>query len=760
MIVKYSLSADEYVESQLAFRLRMAKGRVLFRNMYGLAAVAAFLGIYVRLSGAPWWGAVLLLGAGFLLLERALMWRLRDAAAYRSSPAIAEPVEVKIDDQNIVRTSATGSTEIRWANISACHETKNLFLLHFGENDQLVLPKRAFSPGDLFGFKELRQKELIVKTTRENPDLVLLRFMVGYGLIAATVAALFIGYVDNFLTDFSRQQRTRSAFTTTNRSATKVASKPLPASPAELRGRGEVYVIPLGKITSISVPQLLTDFQKHYGLQLRLLPGIAPPGWARNAARKQFVAEDLVTAMKLAYPTQAAEPDSVLIGITDEDMYISEIKWTYAFSFRSEERFAVISSSHLSEPSDDDDDENPKPVTPDVVQKRAAKVLTRDVGILHYRLQPSSSYTSILYKDVSAADLDDVGDDYLESDVLVRANLHVESGDPCFILRQYTIPERDHPESGEVAGCSGYYKELNLETVQIDLRYGLLLDQRTDFFIEDRVPLELTRVLRTQDERSRAFGVGGNHNLDIFLVGDKWPFTWIDVVLEHGGRSHFKRSNWGFGYWDARYTNRDATGSMFSGSTIDWAWPGWKLKNRGLTYLFPDPNGAPRPEQGALVEVRTYDNKRLVLIRDASGNLLRAHSPAGHELNFKYDQSNRVTEVDQKDGGHFEYFYDSAGHLVRVKDADERETEYGYDESGRMNRIAQNEKDECRLEYDASGRVKSETLAGGRTYSFDYSLARDGTSWRVDISDSAGPMRRVNISAVEYTLDVSPPGRR
>lgn len=759
MIVKYSLSADEYVESELAFRQRMAKGRVLFRNMYGLAAVAVVLGIYVRLSGAPWWGAALLLGAGFLLLERALMWRLRDTAAYRASPAIAEPVEVKIDDQNIVRTSAAGSTEIRWANISACHETKNLFLLRDGENDQLVLPKRAFSPGDLFGFKELRQKELIVKTTRENPDILLLRFIVGYGLIAATVAALGIGFVDNFLTDFSRRQRTRSIATGT-RSAPRITAKPVPASPAELRGRGEVYVIPLGPIKNVSVPQLLEDFQKHYGLQLRLLPAISPPAWARNAARKQFAAEDLIAAMKLAYPAQAAEPDAVLIGLTDEDMYISEIKWTYAFSFRSEERFAVISSSHLSEPADDDDDDNPKPVTAEVVQKRAAKVLARDVGILHYRLQPSNNYGSILYKTADAPELDDVGDDYLESDVLVRANLHVESGDPCFILRHYSTPERDHPESGAVDGCSGYYKELNLETVQIDLRYGLLMDQRTDFFVQDRIPLELTRVLRTQDERSRAFGVGGNHNLDIFLVGDKWPFTWLDVVLENGGRSHFQRSNWGFGYWDARYTNRDAIGSEFSGSTIDWAWPGWKLKHRGLTYLFPDPNGAPRPEQGALVEIETYDHQRLALTRDGSGNLLRARSPAGHELNFKYDQSNRVIEVGQKTGGHFEYSYDAAGHLVRVKDAEQRVTEYFYDESGRMNRIAGNEKDICRLEYDASGRVKSETLADGRTYGFNYSVAKDGTISQVDISDSAGPMRRLHISAVEYTLDVSPHGRR
>jgi YD repeat-containing protein len=683
----------------------MARGRMLFRNLYGLACLAAILGIYVRLSGSPWWGDALFLVAGIFLLERALLWRLRAAAAYRSTSRVREPVELKIEESNLVRTSVAGTAEIRWANILACHETENLFLLQLGADDLLVLPKRAFSPGDLFVFKELRQKELIVRTSRENPDIVLLRFVASWGLVALAVMALFIGYVHNFLSKLPRApQRTRSSSAAVGRPATKYP----PPSPAELRGRGNVYLVPLGTIRSVSVPQLLEDFHNRYGLQLRLLPAISPPAWAENTARKQFAAEDLVSAMQLAYPNLAADPEAVMIGLTDEDMYISEYKWSYAFSWRDEERFAVISSAHLSQGGDDD-----KPGTSQVLYKRVSKVLIRDVGILHYRLQPSNNYSSILYNVGDASELDDIGGDYLESDVLVRADLHVQSGDPCFIVRHSTAPEKQHPESGRVTNCSGYYKELNLETVQIDLRYGLLLDQRTDFLIPDRVPLGLTRVLRTQDSRSRAFGIGGNHNLNIFLVGDKWPFTWIDLVLEYGGRSHFRRSNWGFGYWDARYTNRDATGSEFAGSTIDWGWPGWKLKRRGMIYEFPDSGGASRPEQGALVAIQDYNGVRLALDRDAAGNLLRVRSPAGHELAFKYDRDNRVIEIDQKGGGRFEYSYDATGHLVRVKDADERVTEYGYDQAGRMNRVVQDGKEICTLTYDAGDRVKSETLAGG-----------------------------------------------
>lgn len=759
VIVKYTLSLDDYIESRLAYRVRMARGRMLFRNLYGLSCVAAILGIYVRLSGFQWWGDILFLVAGLLLLERALLWRLRAAAVYHSNSStgasIREPVEMKIEESNLVRTSiaTTGGVdeEIRWANILACHETKNLFLLQLSSDSVEVLPKRAFSPGDLFRFQELRRKELIVKTTRENPDVVLLRFVVSWGLIAIAVMALFIGYVHNFLTQLPRAQQ--GGRPSIPGDQYQPAAKSEPARPGDLRGRGTVYLVPLGSINSVAVPPLLADLRNRYGLQLQLLPMIPLPEWAENAPRKQFVAEDLITAMKLAYPKLEADPQAIVIGLTDADMYISQLSWYYAFSFREEERFAVISSAHLAESEDN------KPVGAEVLQKRLTKVFIRDVGILHYRLQPSHDYSSILYRNIDeATDLDDIGDDYLESDVIVRANLHVENGDPCFIVRHYVrhydAKERDRPDMGVVDNCNGYYKELDLETVQVDLRYGLLVDQRTDFWIADKnIPLELTRVLRTQDSRSRAFGIGGNHNLNVFLVGDKWPFTWMDLVLENGGRSHFRRSNWGFGYWDARYTNNDMNGSKFAGSKIDWAWPGWTLKGNGMTYEFPDPGNSSRPEQAALVGIKAYNGQRLALVRDAAGNLLRARSPEGSELAFTYDGRNRVTGIYEKGRGHFEYSYDTAGHLARVRDADQRVTEYGYDEAGHMNRIVQDAKEVCTLRYDGGGRVKEETLGNSRTYLFDYVLDGRGQITQVDIADQTGLVRRVRLSNVEYTLD-------
>ena len=743
MIAKYALTLDDYLEAQRAYRLRMSRKRRLFRNLAGLALLTAILGTYVRLSGYGWLGNTLYLVAAFLLIEQAVLWRVRSASVYRATASLREPVELTIEESNLICKTSAGAEEIRWANIVACHETKNLFLLQLDTKALLTVPKRAFSAGGLLLFKELRQKELVVRTTRENPDSFLLKFAVAWGFLALAVMTLCIGYVHTFLMRLPRAPQPAQ------RSGSKIepATKPAPALPEELRGRGAVYLVPLGTIKSIAVPALIEDVRRRYGTALQVLLPVSPSEWARNAARKQFVAEDLVTVMKLAYPKLAADPEAVLIGLTDEDMYISGIRWHYAFSYREEERFAIISSAHLSEGEDE------KPVSREVLHKRIRRMLLRDIGVLYYRLQLSNDYNSVLYEDIEdASELDDLGDGYLTTDASVRADLHIHNGDPCFILRHYTEPERDHPILGTVSDCSGYYKDANLDTVQIDLRYGLLLDQRTDFLIPDRVPLELTRVLRTQDSRDRAFGVGGNHNLNMFLVGDKWPFTWIDLILESGGRSHFRRFNWGFGYWDARYTNRDAERNEFSGSTIQWAWPGWRLNNGGEVYEFPDGGRADRPEQAALVAIKGYDGSRLTLPRDAAGNLLRAHSPSGNELIFKYDSDNRVIEVDRNNGGTFQYSYDATGHLSQVTDMDHRVTSYGYDEFGRINRIAQNGMTICTLRFGAKDRVASETLADGRTYYFHYSVFNDEAA-AVNIIDSAGPTRQVGLSSVDYSVD-------
>jgi YD repeat-containing protein len=222
--------------------------------------------------------------------------------------------------------------------------------------------------------------------------------------------------------------------------------------------------------------------------------------------------------------------------------------------------------------------------------------------------------------------------------------------------------------------------------------------------------------------------------------------------MADGGRVHFKRSNWGFGYWDAVYTQTDNQGGEFSRSTIRWDWPGWKLvEPSGKTYYFPD-GDVQRPEQAALLGIRDREGNALGLERNPAGNLIHAASSAGGRLNFQYDAQNRITRVQDGGGDRFEYGYDSGGRLASVRDAGGRVTRYQYDANSRMTAVEQDGNQILRNEYDESSRVVRQILSDGRTYTFNYSLDGKGEAVAVDVRDSRGLTLQVHLNQQQYTV--------
>jgi YD repeat-containing protein len=232
----------------------------------------------------------------------------------------------------------------------------------------------------------------------------------------------------------------------------------------------------------------------------------------------------------------------------------------------------------------------------------------------------------------------------------------------------------------------------------------------------------------------------------------------MDLIMADGGHVHYKRSNWGLGYWDAAYSESDSGSSEFSGSNFSWNWPGWKLAELGgRTYYFPDGGHVQRPEQAALLAIEDRQGNRLNLPRDSAGNLIRAHSFGGREpdseLDFQYDEQNRITQVRDRSGPHVDYSYDSGGCLVRVKDANGQVTDYSYDAKNRMITVMQNGNLILSNEYDAGDRVIRQTLPDGRAYTFKYSLDDTGQVVAADVRDSAGLTWKISMSGgAQYTL--------
>ncbi len=96
-----------------------------------------------------------------------------------------------------------------------------------------------------------------------------------------------------------------------------------------------------------------------------------------------------------------------MIGITENDMYIRKFSWLFAFSYRAENRFAIVSSARM----------NPvnlgKPNDPALLQTRVRKMITKNIGILYFHLPQNNNPRSVLYRSILGIDdLDGVGEDF------------------------------------------------------------------------------------------------------------------------------------------------------------------------------------------------------------------------------------------------------------------------------------------------------------------------------------------------------------
>jgi hypothetical protein len=346
-----------------------------------------------------------------------------------------------------------------------------------------------------------------------------------------------------------------------------------------------------------------------------------------------------------------------------------------------------------------------------------------------------------------------MGENYSVRDARARRDETHEEGDPCFTVRHYYSPKKRRTDSAYLTGCSSTHGETELEVLDIYLHYGMLLSRRTDFYLPGSLPLELSRVIRTQDSRSRVFGIGGNHSLNIWPVGNTWPFTWMDLILEDGGRLRYRRSNWGASYWDAIYVV-EATITDFYSSYVTWNWPGWRLfRQDGRTYVFPDGGGVQRPEQAALIGVQDASGNMLRLRRESTGNLMSASSGEGKWIHFKYDSGYRMTEAQDNEGHEILYRYTATGCLEEVEDAEHHVTKYGHEGIRCPTSMAIDGRQVWSAQFDKADRVTQLELVDAGVYQFTYSVDLHGASTQVDIKDPGGNVLRITFDSSGYGLE-------
>lgn len=172
-------------------------------------------------------------------------------------------------------------------------------------------------------------------------------------------------------------------------------------------GKEKLYLIPLNNFSTGSLNRLVTYYKEKNGIDAITTQPLSLRLAASDKRRQQLIAEEVIELIKRTFPKLVADPNAILIGLTDEDMYIRNKNWQFAFSYRTQGRFAVVSNARMNPVNLGYSADN------ELLDRRLRKMVLKNIGLLYYQLPANHNPKSVLYNDVlSLEDLDRMGEDF------------------------------------------------------------------------------------------------------------------------------------------------------------------------------------------------------------------------------------------------------------------------------------------------------------------------------------------------------------
>lgn len=174
-----------------------------------------------------------------------------------------------------------------------------------------------------------------------------------------------------------------------------------------LKSSAKLYLVPLGNFPRWVADELSSFYRSKYGLEVETLPSVPLSKAAINPRRRQVIAEGAVEILKNANPHLKQNSEAIVIGLTNKDMYIAQFDWQFSFSWRAQDKYAVVSSGRMHLRN------GKREVNKDLILSRIRKMVTKNVGVLYYKLGPSDNPRSVLYRNVGGLrELDNMGEDF------------------------------------------------------------------------------------------------------------------------------------------------------------------------------------------------------------------------------------------------------------------------------------------------------------------------------------------------------------
>lgn len=521
------------------------------------------------------------------------------------------------------------------------------------------------------------------------------------------------------------------------------------ANPEDLHGHGKLYFVPVGR-QAVFVRSLAEYYASKFGIQVYMLPEVKLAPSACVPERNQCIAEEVMAAMGAAYPDIARNPESVMIALTDEDIFPLKLGWEFTYSLHSS-RIGVVSTRRMDPAFWGDRPNNAFRLA------STRQMLTKYVAMQYFHLPDSFDPTSVLFSPLTP---NGGPDDIYESDLHSEASANGLRGKPfpCLFFSYSYKTHQIRMENPALSDCE-YHNRVTTteeENFETNLGWGLVAQRSMDIQLSSMPVIELKRGYSSGYTMSKplTFGWGASHSYDLWLSSDGVTnLTYIDIIREDGSSDDLRRVTPGRGF-DASAVYESEDDSMY-GARLTWQGNHYKLQYRDgawSTFLPCDDGNTHCYWTG---------------YQDATGNSLRFERGLNQELrqltasdnqgiSFQLDDHRRTIEAKATDGTAVSYSYDAAGCLAQVRRADGQVTLYEYDPAHRMTSMSvirrPGAEPETILtnEYDSRGRVIKQTLSGIGSYQIEYLAAVAGYSTKLKITTPAGEVLNVRIGQNQY----------
>jgi YD repeat-containing protein len=521
----------------------------------------------------------------------------------------------------------------------------------------------------------------------------------------------------------------------------------------ELHGHGKLYFVPVGQ-QAIPVQSLADYYLEKFGVQITTLPQVEIRPADCVPERHQCVAEELEAEMTNAYPEISRLRDSVMIALTDEDIFPRELGWRFTYSLHST-RVGIVSTRRMNPAFWGD-------APDDAVRLASTKqMLTKYVAMLYFHVPSSFDPTSVMFSPLTP---NGGSDDIYESDLHSEESVNGRRGTPfpCLFFTYSYETHKIKPDEPVLTDCR-YHRPVHStseENFETNLGYGQLTQRSMDIRLDSNPRIEFRRGYTSGYLDPMALGLGTNHTYNTYLSSDGLAaLTVLNLNREDGVQELLPRVDSGRGFNpNAVYESYE---DGMEGARMTWNSGHYKLQYRDGAWSTYLPCAHPG-EHCYWISYQDGKGNALDFNRGARQELRELTASDHQGITFQSDDKQRIIDAKDTSGNNVSYEYDAAGCLARVRRADGQVTRYEYDPGHHMTSITvvrtpgAAPENVLTNEYDSQGRVVRQTLAGAGTYDIQYLATRDEYASELRVTNPAGQVLRISVGNDDYVARTKP----